>query len=97
MRDDTSIEFPVKDPSRGELSTGLQRVTARVAPLPARVTAAQTSAQNANDEGTRATILATIAVVLALIVGVVLGMQLRRRPTTAGAPASGVEAHVSPS
>jgi hypothetical protein len=97
VRDDTSIEFPVKDPSRGELSTGVQRVAARVAPLPARVTAAQTSAQNANDAGTRATILATIAVGLALVVGVVLGMQLRRRGAAAGAPASGVEAHVSTS
>jgi hypothetical protein len=92
VRDDTSIEFPVKDPSRGELSTAVQRVTNRVDPLPARVTAAQTSAQNANDAGTRATVLAVVALVLALLLGVAVGMLLRRGGAPAGSRAQAVSA-----
>lgn len=92
VRDDTSIEFPVKDPSRGELSTAVQRVTARVAPLPDRVAAAQTSAQSANDAGNRATVLAVVALVLTLLLGVAVGMLLRRRGATAVAPAKALSA-----
>jgi hypothetical protein len=88
VKDDTSIEFPVKDPGRGDLSTAVQRLGDRVAPLPARITAAQSSAQGAADAGNRATVLAVLALVLALLVGGGLGMLLRLR----GAAAAGVPA-----
>jgi hypothetical protein len=98
VRDDTSIEFPVKDPSRGQLSTAVERVTARVAPLPARVAAAQSSAQSANDAGNRATVLAVIALVLAVVVGAVLGTLISRRgsPARMGEAAPGRHADGSP-
>jgi hypothetical protein len=91
VKDDTSIEFPVKDPGRGDLSTAVQRLGDRVAPLPARITAAQSSAQGAADAGDRATVLAVVALVLALLVGGGLGMLLRvRGAAAAGAPAATV-------
>ncbi|MEA2671779.1 MAG: hypothetical protein QOG45_1999 [Chloroflexota bacterium] len=83
VKDDTSIEFPVKDPGRGDLSTAVQRLGDRVAPMPARITAAQSSAQSAADAGNRATVIAVIALVLAVLAGGGLGMLLRVRGAAA--------------
>ncbi len=88
VRDDTSIEFPVKDPGRGDLSTAVQRLGTRVAPLPARITAAQSTAQSAGDAGNRATVIAVIALVLAVLAGGGLGVLLRVRGAAAGVPAA---------
>jgi hypothetical protein len=66
--DSTAIEFPVKDPSLGALSTGLQRLGTR---LTGQITTAQTTAQNAGDAGTRATVLGAIALLLAVLLGAV--------------------------
>ena len=91
VQDDTSIEFPVKDPGRGDLSTAVRRLVDRVDPLPAKVTAVQSSARSAGDTGNRATVVAVIALVLALLTGAGLGMLLRARGN-GGADAPVVEA-----
>lgn len=68
VRDASAIEFPVKDPSAGELSTGLQRLGTR---LTGQITAVQTTAHDAGDSGTRATVIGLVALVLAVVLGVV--------------------------
>jgi hypothetical protein len=83
VKDDTSIEFPVRDPSRGELTTRLDRVSAREQALPGSIEAAATSARRAGDSATRATVLGAIGVCLALLLGVA-GLLAMRRLTGGG-------------
>jgi hypothetical protein len=79
VEDTASIEFPVKDPSTGELATKVDR-------LDPRIQAAKLAAGSASDRASTATTVAIIGVVvgaLGLIVGgigVRSGIASRRRP-----------------
>jgi hypothetical protein len=95
VKDDATIQFPVRDPSRGELSTGVQRLVTRVNALPAQISAVRTSAQTGNDAATRATVLGSIALGLVLLLcGGILTERIlarRRRLNPAGSPPPGAE------
>lgn len=68
VRDATAIEFPVKDPSAGQLSTAVQRLGTR---MTGQIAAVQTTAHDAGDSGTRATVIGLVALVLGVVLGVV--------------------------
>jgi hypothetical protein len=81
VQDETAIEFPVKDPGRGDLAIGAQRLASRVDPLPGEVDAASAHATSAQDAATRATVIGAVALVVALAVagGAVLASRRRAR------------------
>jgi hypothetical protein len=91
VKNDTAIEFPVKDPGRGDLATAVDRLDGRVGPLPARITAAQASAQSARDSGGRATVVAVVALVLAVLAWAGLGVLLLRARRGQASQAQGAE------
>jgi hypothetical protein len=96
VKDDSAIEFPVKDPSRGDLATAVQRLVARTNPLPGQINVVQASAGSAHDEATRATVLGAIALVLVLLLGAgILTARLQARRRAQAAPVSGVPAAFS--
>jgi hypothetical protein len=79
VKDDTAIEFPVKDPSRGDLSIGVQRLASRVTPLPGDIDAADARARSAQDAATRATVIGAVALVLVLLLAAGALVMSRRR------------------
>lgn len=76
------IEFPVRDPSRGDLAARLERVDPRIDGLAAE-------ADDARSAANRATLLA-VAGLVAGVAGLAIGLSARRRggPEAAAAPAS---------
>jgi hypothetical protein len=82
VKDETAIEFPVKDPSRGDLSTGVQRLVSRVAPMPGQIRAADASARRAQDAANRATVIGAVALVLVLLAAGGVLLLARRRVRT---------------
>jgi hypothetical protein len=76
------IEFPVKDPSRGQLATRVDRIEPRVDQVR---TAVESDVDDAKSAASRATVLAVVGLIVGLA-GVAFGMSARRRPPSQGAP-----------
>lgn len=77
VTEDNRIEFPVEDPSRGQLSTGIERLIDRVDPLPASIASAQGSAQRAGEAGIFAIVLGALSLLVSLGVAAVVLLRPR--------------------
>jgi hypothetical protein len=101
VEDPSSVEFPAKDPTAGELALAVQRLQGRVEPLVAAQQKAEAAAASAADDASSAHSLATVALVVGGVLGlsgVILGAaglstarKARRAtaaPAAAGQPAS---------
>ncbi|HVL04479.1 MAG TPA: hypothetical protein VM388_00715 [Acidimicrobiales bacterium] len=83
-QDAAEIQFPVKDPSPGQLATRIERVEPRIEEVR---TAATSQAGDAESAATRATVLAVLGLVVGAA-GLASGVSARRRrPTGPAAPA----------
>ena len=81
-KETADIEFPVKDPSRGQLATRVDRIEPRVDQVR---TAVESDVDDAKSAATRATVLAVVGLVVG-VAGIAFGVSARRRPTSEGAP-----------
>jgi hypothetical protein len=81
-KETADIEFPVKDPSRGQLASRVDRIEPRVDQVR---TAVESDVDDAKSAASRATALAVVGVLVGLA-GVAFGVSARRRPTSPKAP-----------
>ncbi|HUR23653.1 MAG TPA: hypothetical protein VMZ73_07255 [Acidimicrobiales bacterium] len=81
-KETADIEFPVKDPSPGQLATRLDRIEPRVDQVR---TAVQSDVDDAKSAANRATALAVVGLIVG-VAGVAFGVSARRRPPRAAAP-----------
>lgn len=83
VREPSAVQFPVKEPSIGQLATSVQqlgpRVDAAVAASKAQAAVAK-DAKNAKDRASTATTIAVVAALLGLV-GLAVGVTARRRRT----------------
>ncbi|HXJ62205.1 MAG TPA: hypothetical protein VNN79_00485 [Actinomycetota bacterium] len=98
--DPSTVEFPAKDPTAGELATAVQRLQTRVNGLVAASTKAANDAAAASDSASSAKSLATVALLVGGVLGLAgivlgaMGLAAARRarqgapPAAGGAPAS---------
>ena len=82
--DPAEIQFPVKDPSPGQLATRIERVEPRIEEVR---TAATSQADDAESAANRATVLAVLALVVGAA-GLAFGVSARRRGPTGPAAAA---------
>jgi hypothetical protein len=80
VADPADIEFPVQDPTRGDLASGLQQLQAENADLQEQVAAAE-DAESAADTARLLAIIGIVAGVIGLVVAV--AALARRRPAAA--------------
>lgn len=99
VQDPSSIEFPAKDPTNGELGDAVQRLQTRVDGLLASQHEAASAAASASDDASSAKSLATVALVVGGVLGIAgivlgaMGLSAARKarrglPPGDGAPAS---------
>jgi hypothetical protein len=75
VREPAEVEFPVKDPSAGQLATNIERISPRV-------DAAAKAATSATDRASNADTLALVALIVGVVIGgagLVTGLAARRR------------------
>jgi hypothetical protein len=75
VQEPANVEFPVKDPSPGQLATNIERISPRV-------DAAATTAKSAKDKASSANTLAVVALVVGVVLGgagLATGLAARRR------------------
>lgn len=97
VTEDNKIEFPVEDPSKGQLSTGIERLIDRVDPLPASIASAKGDADRAGEAGIIAIVLGALSLMVSLFVAVVVLLrpwlaakrEVAARARSAGSGASG--------
>jgi hypothetical protein len=81
-KETADIEFPVKDPSRGQLATRVDRIEPRVDEVRTAVSA---DVDDAKSAASRATVLAIVGLTVG-VVGIGFGVSARRRSTGAVTP-----------
>lgn len=96
-KETSEIEFPAKDPSRGELATRIERIDPRIDAARADAVAATNQAEDSADGARVLAIVGLIAGVAGLIVGFVGVLLARRalasRPGAPAAPAAAASAN----
>jgi len=73
-KDATEVEFPVKDPSAGELAQKIDRVEPRVAKAQQEAASIKKDSDDAKSLATTATVIGIVAIVVAVVLG---GLALR--------------------
>ena len=81
-KETADIEFPIKDPSRGQLASRVDRIEPRVDQVRSAV---ESDVDDAKSAATRATALAVVGLLVGLA-GVAFGVSARRRPASTDAP-----------
>lgn len=81
-KETADIEFPVKDPSRGQLASRVDRIEPRVDQVRSAV---ESDVDDAKSAASWATALAVVGLLVGLA-GVAFGVSARRRPSTTEAP-----------
>jgi hypothetical protein len=99
VTDPSSVEFPAKDPTNGELGVAVQRLQTRVDGLIASQQKAASDASSANDAASSAKSLATVALIVGGLLGLAgivlgaMGLSAARKgrrgvPAAAGSPST---------
>jgi hypothetical protein len=80
-KDATEVEFPVKDPSAGELAQKIDRVEPRVAKAQQEAASIKKDSDDAKSLATTATVIGIVAIVVAVVLGGLALRSARRRAT----------------
>jgi hypothetical protein len=100
VTDPSSVEFPAKDPTNGELGLAVQRLQTRVDGLVSSQQKAASDAASANDAASSAKSLATVALIVGGVLGIAgivlgaMGLSAARKARQ-GAPPTGSPATAS--